>query len=255
MNLKGLYHLMKKLIITMAVFLLSGCSYFTQEPENLTADVANQQSTVEESVAPQQESKQESEDVSAEQDNDTFDNVFDESIIGQDRYPNTMLPDNIPIEDLRVAIDEYYVTALPEDIKELNFERVSPESLEQLQSYFSENEVFTPLDITVDQIEMTLGGQVNYIARIVINMTYEEAEQLMEDNDILVLNEAMAQLENRLVLVAYHDKEDNTLLPYHLTNSNYSLFSLRTKDEQTPSASSLDVEQVTPQEESTSDTE
>lgn len=243
---------MKKLIIIMAVFLLSGCSYFTQEPESLTADVANQQSTVEEPTLEQEEASQESEEVSVTQDNDTFDNVFDESVIGQDRYPNTMLPDNIPINDLREAIDEYYVAALPDETKALNFEKVSPESLEQLQNYFSGNEVFSPLDITVDQIEMTLGGQTNYVARIVINMTYDEAEQLMEDNDILVLNEAMAQLENRLVLVTYYDKEANTLLPYHLTNSNYSLFSLRDKDEQTPSASSLEVEEAPSEEEESS---
>ncbi|XJS10401.1 hypothetical protein ACF3NG_09725 [Aerococcaceae bacterium WGS1372] len=245
---------MKKIIITLAVFLLSGCSYFTQEPESLTADLANEQSEASEATSTQDEiSEQEAnqKDEASSVDNDSFDNVFDEFVIGQDRYPNTMLPNNIPISELRTAINEYYTVALSQEDKELNFEKVEPETLESLQNHFSDNEVFSPLDITVDQIEITLDGQANYVARIVIDMTYEEAEEIVEDNDILVLNESMAQLDNRLVLVAYHDKETNTLLPYHLTNSTNSLFSLRDKDNQTPDASSLDIEQSSSNESTT----
>lgn len=248
--MKGPRISMKKYLLIMTVFILSGCSYFNQEPESLTTNVESQQTSNSEvtdtgnnteEISP--ETNQENSELAV--DNSTFDNVFDESIVGQDRYPHTMLPNDIPIADLRTAIDEYYAAALTEEDKALNFEKVDPETLETLQTYFSENEIFSQLDITVDQVEMTLDGQTNFIARIVIDMPYDDAEQLIEDNDILVLNESMAQLENRLVLVAYHDEEAEELLPYHLTNSTHSLFSLRQRDEQTPSSSSLEVESTT----------
>lgn len=235
---------MKKFLLIATLLTLSGCSYFTEEPESLTSPIESQQTT--EEVATSTESTTDTiesemaESSESFSDNDTFDNVFDESVIGQDRYPNTMLPNNIPIGELRTAIDEYYSTTLAEDEKALNYDRVDAGTLETLQTYYSENEVFEPLDITVDQIEMELGGQANFVTRIVIGMPYEEAEALVEDNDILVLNEAMAQLENRLVLLAYYDEESETLTPYHLTNSTSALFSLREKDDNASSQSSTE---------------
>lgn len=126
---------------------------------------------------------------------------------------------------------------MPEDEKEMNYEKIDPETIETLQETFSENEVYEPLDITVDQISLELGGETNYIARIVVGMPYEEAEDLIEEHDILVLNEALSQLENRLVLLAHYDGEVDTLTPYHLNNSTTSIFSLADSEGETSSDS------------------
>lgn len=221
---------MKKILLLTLLFTLSGCSYFTSEPESVTT--------------PNQETQTESQSEEVAQEatestpaNNTFDNVFNETVIGQDRYPATTLPDSIPISDLRVAIDEFYTEAMPEDEKEMNYEKIDPETIETLQETFSENEVYEPLDITVDQISLELGGETNYIARIVVGMPYEEAEDLIEEHDILVLNEALSQLENRLVLLAHYDGEADTLTPYHLNNSTTSIFSLADSEGETSSDS------------------
>lgn len=214
---------MKKLLLFISLLTLGGCSYFTNEPESLTANQSVEKEAATEEVASEVKVEKSSESYP---ENDTFNNVFNESVVGQDRYPETSLPDSIPISELRIAIDEFYETVLSEEDKQLNYEKVDGETLQTLQQTFTNNEIYEPLNITVDQVEIELGGQVNYVARVVIGMNYEEAEALVNENDILVLNEALAQLENRIVLVTYYDEANNTLLPYHLTNTTNSLFSL-----------------------------
>lgn len=230
---------MKKLLLLITFFMLSGCSYFTGEPDSLTADQSAASSATTESTSVEEEVAESTESFP---DNDTFNNVFNETAIGQDRYPETSLPDTIPISELRIAINEFYETVLTEDEKELNYDKVDGETLQILQQTFSNNEVYKPLEITVDQIEMELGGKTNYIARIVIGMTHEEAEAIIDENDILVLNEALAHLDNRIVLVAYYDEEAGTLLPYHLNNTTNSLFSLANQSDSSSDSSTSESE-------------
>lgn len=222
---------MKKFLLLTILFTLSGCSYFTSEPESLTTP--NQGPQSESQVEDVTEEEKESFPLNA-----SFENVFDETVIGQDRYPATTLPDSIPISELRVAIEGFYTQAIPEDEKEINYEKIDPDTLSTLQKTFSENEVYKPLDITVDQISLDLGGETNYIARIVVGMTHDEAEKIIDEHDILVLNEALSQLDNRIVLVAYFDEEKNSLMPYHLNNSTTSIFSLADSDATTDSSNS-----------------
>lgn len=240
---------MKKILFIPLLLLLGGCSYFTNEPESLTAS----NETVESEVVSESVSSEIVEESSESfPDNDTFENVFDESVIGEDRYPSTTLPDSIPISELRIAIDDFYSQVLPEEEKEVNYERIDGETLNSLQKTFDDNEVYAPLEITVDQIALELGEKTNYIARIVIGMPYEDAEALQENNDILVLNEALSHLHNRIVLVAYYDEDTDTLTPYHLNNSTTSIFSLAESDSPSDNSS---IEESSSESESESESE
>lgn len=203
---------MRRLILFLCLILVSGCSYFDNETaieETSSTPEMSEQSTAE-SVTP----------------NIEFDNVFGEDVVGTDNYPNTMLPDSIPIEDLRTAVNEYYQTAIPEEEKTNYDEPIESSLLDNLQETLDENDIFEPLDASIDQATIELEGIPIYIARVVVNMSYEEAEDLKSNQDILLLNEALAQVGNRIVMVCYYDEETDTLLPYHLNTPTHSLFSL-----------------------------
>lgn len=219
----------KFIILFTSVILLSGCQLFSNEETKTQDQVISTTILVEETSsetsigATAAEVSQTTEEIS--QSNAEYQNVFGETVIGQDRYPNTALEDNIPIGDLRLAIDNYFQEIVPADEKNNNLKEINADDLKNLQSSLSNNSNLKELEATVDQIIMTLDGQQQYIARLVVPMTYPEAQAIKENNDILLLNEAHAQIGNRLVMIAYLNQQGDALIPHHLNTSTYSLFS------------------------------
>ena len=60
--------------------------------------------------------------------------------------------------------------------------------------------------------------------KVIVPMAREQAKQVLNDNDIQILNQVLARLGNRLVMIAYYDEASQTLLPVHLTNNTNPLF-------------------------------
>ena len=55
-------------------------------------------------------------------------------------------------------------------------------------------------------------------------MTYSQAEKKCQENDTKVINAALSELGNRLLIVAYYDEAEQILRPMHLVNSTESLY-------------------------------
>lgn len=149
-----------------------------------------------------------------------------EVIIGESPYPASSLDSAINTSELQQAIADYYQDVLPKDEQLANHEPIAAEKIAELEKDLRASNILAPLEIHLDQVTMELNQKTNYILRIVVKHSYSEAQELLEDNDILVINEVLAQLGNRLVLLSYYDSETEILTPYHLNNRAASLFTL-----------------------------
>lgn len=211
---------MKKYLLPLLLLFLSGCGLFTQNNEPKDRIVVEETSiaveTVEETIEPE---------VTSEEPAQAVDNVFGEDIIGDNPYPPTALTSDIPVVVLRDAMDEYFAEIVPAEEKNNSTEPIDEDILDNIQLSLDTNAVYEPLEATVDQMVISLQDQDQYVLRIVIPMPPEEARKIEPNNDILLLNEALAQVGNRLVLIAYLDQSGEFLIPYHLNTSTYSLFS------------------------------
>lgn len=211
---------MKKILLPLFLLFLSGCGLFTQNNEPNDRIVVEETSLAVETVEETIES-----DVIDEEPEQAVGNVFGEDIIGDNLYPPTALDSDIPVGELREAMNEYFEEIVPAEEKDNSTEPIDEGILENIHLSLDTNEVYEPLEATVDQIVISLQDQDQYVLRIVVPMSPEEARNIEPNNDILLLNEALAQVGNRLVLIAYLDESGEFLIPYHLNTSTYSLFS------------------------------
>lgn len=221
---------MKKLLLLTLFIFLTGCSYFQGSDEVASEST---QTPVDQSALASLESVDASKAEESEQEvasdhpaNSEFDNVFGEEVIGADRYPASTLPDEIPIAELRHAMEVYYASTLPTDQKVANYEKIEGDLINDLQNSLKESEQFAELAATVDQVQIDFDGKTNYVLRIVVGHSYDDAQKIYKDNDIQLINEALTHIGNRFVMLAYYDEAEDTLTPYHLNNSTHSLFSL-----------------------------
>lgn len=231
---------MKKLILTLtAVTLLSGCQLFSSEDTGNESGTTTSQaplettpvSVVEKDMASEDESKvltEEEEAALEESRSDAIDSqsgaLFSENIVGDSDYPVSSIPDDILAEELLPAINDYYREVFSEVDKSAGTPRVPDLVLQAIEDVINQEEDLSQLNVTVDQISLQLDGNIIYVPRVVIPMSYSEAESIAYDNDIRVFNHALTEVGNRLVMVAYYNSETNTLMPMHLMNLSQSLF-------------------------------
>ena len=150
--------------------------------------------------------------------------VFDETILGTSNYPKVSVPLQFSREELITAITEYYKTNYSTAEKEANFSEIDSELIDSIQSFLSSDETLSPLQAEIRQIQFNLDNDSLYVAQVIVPMTREQAKQVLNDNDIQILNQVLARLGNRLVMIAYYDEASQTLLPVHLTNNTNPLF-------------------------------
>ncbi|MBF6978455.1 hypothetical protein IU403_04755 [Aerococcaceae bacterium zg-BR22] len=153
--------------------------------------------------------------------------LFDEKIIGESDYPTATVPPRLAGMDIYNAINKYYQEHYSQDEKTANQSEISADELQSLQEVLNNHSQLSNLNISVDQVTMTLDGQNVYIPRIIVPMTYAAAQQTLPDNDLTILSESMTQLGNRLIMIAYYDEADKTLTVYHLTNWTNPLFTYK----------------------------
>lgn len=127
-------------------------------------------------------------------------------------------------QDLHQAMNDYFLQELSEAEKAANTHPIPEEDLATLERSLASNDVLAPLQVQVDQVTIPLGGQTNYVTRLVVPMPYEKAERTLADHDILLLNEALALVGDRLTLLAHWDPQGNSLTPMHLANSSHAIF-------------------------------
>lgn len=229
---------MKKTLLTLSsLFILSGCSVF----DNSKDDIAPQDiETTQPSEATQEEtsmetSETETQERTAEELQSIIESeekertgVFNEEELDETDYPKSSLNFqalNGTYSDLDKAINDYYEAELTKEEQDKNSKEVPKADLDSLQKSLDKNELLAPLEAKVDQVMIELGGKTNYITRVVVPMTYEDSTQIKADNDILLLNEALSHVGNRLILVEYYNPDTGVLIPMHLANSSNSLFS------------------------------
>lgn len=150
--------------------------------------------------------------------------IFDEKIEKDSSLPQATLSTDMSIDDLKEAMSQYYKHEYTDDEKKLSQETIDPSTLEEFYSQLSLNKSLATLDIQLDTVEMTLDKDTLVVPRIIITLPKLKAKTFVPDHDILVLNEATTFFNNRIVMVAYLDEENNTITPLHLSNSTKSIF-------------------------------
>lgn len=223
--------IMKKLtILLLSVVTLSGCSFFQNERKTISQDsitsVESTVETIEETNDQETESASQNANTSSESiANEDFSGVFNESELSTTDLPNTSLDESISYQELNQEMVTFYNDQFDEDAKEMNSQPVDDDTMAQLQYSLDNNGILQGLQATADQVVITIDGQDNYVTRVTVPMTYEESVSIVNDNDILLMNEALAQVGGlRLAQINYYDPTTDTLTPMHLANANHSLF-------------------------------
>ncbi len=226
--MKGLN--MKRLsLLCISLFTLSGCNFFNNERGTIESSAISIQSeeTMEEvsNDASESISIEESSSVQSESVDPNRQGVFNESALTSTSYPKSTLDETISYQDLDNELATFYSEHFDNNAKEANSQPVDDDTMAQLQYTLDHNEILKDLTAVADQVLIEIDDQENYVTRITIPMTYSEAESLVKDNDILMMNEGLAQIGGqRLVQLNYYDPEENTVTPMHLANANHSLF-------------------------------
>ena len=204
----------KKISLFFLLFLIVGCSKETKTSQSTSNNNSNtEQSSQIESI---EEIKSTAKDIKGA--------PFQEEIPENSPYPIAQLDEGVSISELRQAYTQYYKENYQGKDKEINLDEIVPRELERLQRSFDEDDRFKALDISVEQVTMTIDTDQVHVARVIVPMTYKEAESELKNNDIAILNETLSNIGDRLVMIAYYDESTNTLTPMHLTNSLKPLF-------------------------------
>ena len=212
---KGLIY-MKRITLLILTILVTGCSWFGSNNDDPT---------------PKDQSTQSGVDIDSlgtgnKIPNKEYENVFGEIVDNNLSLPPTQLPDEIPISEVREAVNAYFIEDVPEDEQDNNLEPVSKPILKRIQKTLDEDEQLKQLEATVDQVTMQLNNTSQYVVRIVVPHTYPEAEAKVDSSDVHLMNTALSMIGNRLVMISYYDETHDYLIPYHLGTSTYSLFSM-----------------------------
>ncbi|MGF3111987.1 hypothetical protein [Facklamia sp. P9177] len=223
---------MKKILSLMiASLLLSACQIFQyfQEP---TANEKNEQSELaavsQDQITSQTTENLESEDSQKEQteknkQSNTAPRFLKEKLSVSSDFPNLTLPDEVP-QDINQAMESYYLNNFTNQEQQVNKNKVASKDLNQILSQINSEEDLSQLDVSIDQSQFQINGETIFIPRIIVPLTYQEAEKIASDNDTRLINHALTQVGNRLVLLAYYRPQTKELIPMHLVNSTHSLF-------------------------------
>lgn len=215
---------MKKILsLSTLLLLLSGCqvvNYFKEdhpEPSNYSAIHANEES---DNVSDAQ--SQEASPTNQENPKPNSDLFLEEQILGESNYPNLSLPEDAP-EDLNQAINDYYINKLSLKEKQASQSEISQDSLNKVLEYINSDDDLAELKVKTDLTQLTIDDQKIIVPRLIIPMEYSSAEKQAKDNDSRIINHALNELGNRIVLVAYQASDDH-LIPMHLVNAKHSLY-------------------------------
>lgn len=222
---------MKKILLALvAVTFLSACDLLPSNENNETANSTDaaiettQVSVVEtansdESVSMDDESRS----IAIESQEGA---LFNETIVGDSDFPVSTIPDNILADELMTGINDYYRETFSETDKSAGTPRVPDLVLQSIVDVINKEEDLSSLNIAVDQISLQLDESTIYVPRVIVPMSYSEAEAIATENDTRLFNHALTEVGNRLVMVAYYDATTDTLTPMHLMNLTNSLFYL-----------------------------
>lgn len=210
----------KKLTISLLLCtLLAGCQLFETNPDE-SYSMTESSST---SIASESQSTTSSATTETAKSETTVSTLLNE-MAEQSPYPVATLPIDVPVDELNQAIESYYTENYSEEEKVANTSPISKETLRELQTYFNKNEQTKTLNIHVEQVTMTLSQQQVYITRLVVPYPLEEANDKLADSEIILTNEALAYLGNRLVYVTYYNPKTKQLTPVNLSNSQHPLY-------------------------------
>lgn len=232
---------MKKLILGLLCLLMVGLIYLNLKqffpqtnsslvdrlPASLQTTETSQESTT--TLAPTNQVTQTSQVSPAASNQDTAPNaLFHEQVIDSN-YPPASLPEGIGDLDLFAAMETYYQEAFSEDEKAASQAAFDDTAISQLETALAEDPDLSRLPLAIDKVQLTLAGQVVNVPRIIVLVSYEQAEDQVADNDVALLNQAMTYLGNRLVMIGYMDADSDKLTVFHFTNWTNPLFSLPTE--------------------------
>ncbi len=227
---------MKRLsILFISLITLSGCNFLNNQRDTIGSSNASVQSeqtmdnVSSESVKNGSNAESNSVETKSSAESESSDpnrqGVFDESTLASTAYPKSTLDESISYQELDQELDNFYSEHFDSEAKKANSQPVDDDTMAQLQYTLDHNSVLKDLTAVADQVLIEIDNQPNYVTRIIIPMTYNDAEKIVKDNDILMMNEGLAQIGGqRLVQLNYYDPEENTMTPMHLANANHSLF-------------------------------
>ncbi|NLJ17373.1 hypothetical protein [Globicatella sulfidifaciens] len=230
---------MKKLILLLLTVILAGVLYINFIPQSFNSNKMKEEQTtlsdntngsqVEIVSDNQAESETtiastEVETTSPSEAETTVDSLFNEAIINNRDYPQANVPEELLNVDIYTAINEYYIANYSEEEKAANQTALTDVELDNLTEALNQKDALNGLDLTVDQVTMNLDDEKVYIPRVIVPVTYENAQRIAEDNDINILSDVMTEIGNRLIMIAYYNPQEKELYVYHLTNWTKPLF-------------------------------
>ncbi len=197
--------MIKKISIPVILLFLTGCHLFSKDQE--PSPVTSQEDTTTTVLVDQSTDR-------------TF---LNEKLDEKADYPELTLPENAP-QDLNQAIQVYYQEKFTQTQKENSQKPLTQSQLKALKKSLNTEEELKELDLAVDQSQLKIGSDTLYVPRLIVPMTYSQAEKKCQDNDTKMINAALSELGNRLLIVAYYDEAEQILRPMHLVNSTESLY-------------------------------
>lgn len=227
---------MKKFILLLLTVVLAGILYINFKPQSSNSnEIKEEQTTLSENTNGSQveivsnDQKESEATTEAAESETTVDTLFNESIVNDRDFPQADVPEDLLTVDIYSAINEYYNENYTDEEKAANQTALTDVELDNLAEVLTDKDTLNGLELTVDQVTMNLNDEKVYIPRIIVPVTYENAQRIAEDNDINILTEAMTEIGNRLIMIAYYNPQDEQLYVYHLTNWTKPLFTY-TKD-------------------------
>lgn len=222
---------MKKLILLLLTVILAGVLYINFIPQSFNSNkMKEEQTTLSDNTNGSQveivtDNQAESETTIASTEVETtVDSLFNEAIINNRDYPQANVPEELLNVDIYTAINEYYIANYSEEEKAANQTALTDVELDNLTEALNQKDALNGLDLTVDQVTMNLDDEKVYIPRVIVPVTYENAQRIAEDNDINILSDVMTEIGNRLIMIAYYNPQEKELYVYHLTNWTKPLF-------------------------------
>ena len=222
---------MKKLILLLLTVILAGVLYINFIPQSSNSNVMKEEQTTlsdnnngsQLEIVSDKQTEAEATIASTEAET-TVDSLFNESIINDRDFPQANVPENLLNVDIYTAINEYYIANYSEEEKTANQTALTDVELDNLAEVLNQKDALSGLELTVDQVTMNLDDEKVYIPRVIVPVTYENAQRIAEDNDINILSDVMTEIGNRLIMIAYYNPQEKELYVYHLTNWTKPLF-------------------------------
>ncbi|MCR8969973.1 hypothetical protein [Facklamia sp. 7083-14-GEN3] len=223
---------MKKILSLMiASLLLSGCQiiqYFQEPTTNEKSEQSELTAVSQDQITSQTNENVDSEDsqkdkTETNKQNNKDVNFLKEKLSASSEFPNLTFPEQVP-QDINQAMESYYLNNFTNQEQQANKSKITSNDLDQILIQINSEKDLSQLNVSIDQSQFQLNEEIIFVPRIIVPFTYQEAEKIAGDNDTRLINHALTQVGNRLVLLAYYHPQTKELIPMHLVNSTHSLF-------------------------------